>query len=470
MRKSIGRKIMLLMSVLGFMLMLICILNISALYNVERYNNSLAKTFENYNVAMQSGDSEVMQTAEEEYKYYVDRSNIRVSGTVVFNVALIIFSCLFMISNWIVVKKKIADPARDASRQLNSIVQKIEEEQGDLTERIQTKSQDEIGQLVNGINGFIDSLQVLMKKIKKQSENLMLSTNEVTEQVNESNESAMNVSAATEEISTNMDEVTSSLEHISDGSSKVLEKVQIMDKGAQEGSSNMLNIRNRARDMKEEAKGSKNDAIQVFREVGTSLHKAVGESKSVEQINVLTDNILNIASQTNLLALNASIEAARAGEAGKGFAVVADEIRVLAENSRETASDIQKISELVTSAVNKLASEASRMLEFVNDEVVRDYDNFVNIIVQYEQDAEDINGLLTEFAKQSAEISCTMEMMNKGIGDSNITVEQSAKAISRVAEDSSRLVAAISQIQHETDNNRLIAKDLENEVKRFQKV
>ena len=470
MKKSVGKKVMLMMGTLGIILVLICFLNLAALSNVARYNGDLARTFEQYNEAVQSGDSSAMKSADESYKYYVDRSNIRVSGTEIFDVVLIILGIILLVINSFLVKRFIAKPAKDANTQLDTIVRNIKAHQGDLTERIQTKSQDEIGQLVEGINGFIAHLQHLMKKIKLQSDNLMQSADEVTRQVNDSNESAINVSAATEEIATSMEEVAKTLESISEGSARVLEKVQLMDKDAQDGSANMLDIRNRARNMKEEAQGSKDDAVHVFHEVGASLHQAVEESKSVEKINELTDNILSISSQTNLLALNASIEAARAGEAGKGFAVVADEIRVLAENSRETANNIQQISALVTTAVNKLASEASKMLKFVNDEVLRDYDTFVNIIVQYEKDAEDINGILNKFAVQVGDISDTMDMMNQGIGNSNVIVDESAKAISRVADDSGRLVAAITSIQNEADSNRNISKNLENEVKRFKKI
>ena len=189
-----------------------------------------------------------------------------------------------------------------------------------------------------------------------------------------------------------------------------------------------------------------------------------------EQINALTGNILDISGRTNLLALNASIEAARAGEAGKGFAVVAEEIRTLADNSRETASSIQEISEVVTAAVNKLASEASRMLNFVNADVVRDYGKFVDIVAQYEKDADEMNDMLIAFAGQAMQMANTMKDMDQGISDIAVTVDESANAVSGVAEDATQLVNAISQIQQETANNQTISKELEGEVKRFEKV
>lgn len=222
--------------------------------------------------------------------------------------------------------------------------------------------------------------------------------------------------------------------------------------------------------MKTEALSSKNDAIAMFEEVGTTLERAVEESRSVEQINALTGNILDIASQTNLLALNASIEAARAGEAGKGFAVVADEIRALADNSRGTASSIQEISEQVTEAVNKLADSASKMLAFVNSNVVKDYDSFVKIAGQYESDAGMMDDILKDFAGQASAMTATMQRMNQGVNDIAGTVDESAKGVSGVAEDATQLVNAISRIQEETENNQAISKDLESEVGRFEKV
>ena len=94
------------------------------------------------------------------------------------------------------------------------------------------------------------------------------------------------------------------------------------------------------------------------------LH-SIEESRQIGNIDNLTNDILDIASQTNLLALNASIEAARAGEVGKGFAVVAEEIRQLAENSKNTASDIQNISVGVVRAVNQLIVQCTGSYEIL---------------------------------------------------------------------------------------------------------
>lgn len=470
MKKSIGRKVLFLMGMLGVFLVLICYLNMAALSNVKGYNDELSETFAQYNQAVQSGDTAQIENLKDTYTNLVQHSNLRVSGTSTFNKILIGIIVVLMVIVIFVVRKTIANPAKDASVHLAGIVQKIGENRGDLTERIETKSKDEVGQLVEGINGFMDQLQSLMKKLQEESANMMLSVEEVTGQVDESNKSAMNVSAATQQLAASMEEVAATLDQISRGSTQILQQVQEIDQSAQDGTANVSDIRNRAKTMKAEAEQSKETAIAVFEEVGASLEQAVEDSRNVEQINALTGNILDISGRTNLLALNASIEAARAGEAGKGFAVVAEEIRTLADNSRETASSIQEISGMVTAAVNKLASEASKMLNFVNEDVVRDYGKFVEIIAQYEQDANDMNDMLVAFAGQATQMADTMKDMDQGISDIAVTVDESANAVSGVAEDATQLVNAISQIQQETANNQVISKELEDEVKRFEKV
>ena len=182
-------------------------------------------------------------------------------------------------------------------------------------------------------------------------------------------------------------------------------------------------------------------------EIRGMLNEALEESRSVEKIKQLTGEILDITSQTNLLSLNASIEAARAGEAGKGFAVVADEIRALADSSANTANNIQNISNLVISAVEKLAGNAETMLQFVDEKVLQDYDEFVVVVEKYEHDADSMNNLIGDFSKNTGEIRDTISAMTTGLNDISVAVDESAKGVTNVAESAVSLVASMAQIQ-----------------------
>ena len=204
--------------------------------------------------------------------------------------------------------------------------------------------------------------------------------------------------------------------------------------------------------------------------MGQNLQTAVEASRSVEQINELTANILDIASQTNLLALNASIEAARAGEAGKGFAVVADEIRQLADDSRETANSIQSISTIVIEAVTSLSDNATGMINFVNTNIMDDYGKFVEIVSEYQRDTQEMSQTLSSFADETIAITKTMDDMNTGIDDISTTLEESSLGISDVANEATQLVNAISTILEETHNNQAISDELQSEVNHFERV
>ncbi len=470
MRKSLGRKTIVLVGVMGLFLVLSVFLNLSAWNVMSDFNVKIADYVHRYEEMVHSNDLQGIEALEKDMDYELDHSIIKIDGTVAFDYILLGVSVAFMLLVIVIVHRSIAKPAKDASAHMNQIVEKIKDNRGDLTERIEVKTKDEIAQLAEGINGFIAQLQDLMQNMQLQSERMLEAANEVSGQVVESNKSALNISSATEELAASMQEVNATMDQIASGSHDILERVQKMNDSADSGNETVEGIKSRAVVMQKETMESKENAINVLREIGEELESAVTESKSVDQINQLTGNILNIASQTNLLALNASIEAARAGEAGKGFAVVAEEIRSLAESSSKTANDIQDISRFVTEAVARLAKNARQMLDFIGEDVIKDYDSFVGIVNQYEEDADLMSRILGEFAEQAATMNVTMHTMNEGIEGISTTVGESARAVSSVAEDASVLVQAMTQIQDATEESQRISEELQGEVKRFEKV
>lgn len=370
----------------------------------------------------------------------------------------------------VIVLKTVASPARKASNHLGQIIDKIDQNEGDLTERIPIKTKDEVGQLVRGVNRFIDQLQGIMQKLKSESEHMNDSVNEITDGIRNSNESAGNVSATMEELSASMEEVAATLSQITHGIQDILVSAKDMNSQTEEGTTYVREIKGHALETKTNASASKESTSKMIANIREMLEKAIENSKSVEKINELTGEILNISSQTNLLALNASIEAARAGEAGKGFAVVADEIRVLADNSRDTANNIQDISQVVTDAVGDLSANADEMLQFIDHTVLADYDNFVEVTSQFHDEADGINGILEKLYDSVKELEQTMATIADGIEGINTAVDESAQGITNAAQSTSQLVEVLSDIQNEADTNKQISDTLKDEVERFRQI
>ena len=468
MNKSIGRKVLFMVGGIGLILLLSIYLNLAALNVISEQEKHITDDIQQYEAITQEANIEGLSELEADMAEWIATINKRILGTIIFDYILLGIGAVIVIISIANANRTLARPAKKASSQLNQIVENIDNNHGDLTARIDVKTKDEIGQLALGINVFIETLQKLMQKIQANSDNLLSAATTVSNQIDESNKTAFNVSAATEELAASMQEIAATLDELSNGSNDILERVEAMNSRADSGNEAVSEIKSRAVKMQKETVESKEHAFQILGDIGEQLKVAVNDSKSVEKINSLTKNILNIASQTNLLALNASIEAARAGDAGRGFAVVAEEIRVLAENSGATANSIQEISVLVTEAVEKLAQNAQEMLDFIGKDVINDYDEFVEIVTQYQKDAELMGSILTEVATQSSVVNETMNKMNTNISDVAATIGDSAKAVTSVADDASVMVMAMEQIHEETTQTMQISNELQNEVKRFE--
>lgn len=466
-KSSIGRTMVGILIGLGVITIAMCILNIKAFRVLEGFSQSLADAIHQYEA--QSGGAELAELTEE-IDYLLERIEIKISGTYIFDIILVGLAEVITVLAIVIAIRLIVKPTKKVCKDLRDVVDGIQNNEGDLTVRLDVKRNDEIGQIADGINHFMEVLQKHMLTMREDSEAMLQSIGIIMEEIDTSNQNVTNVSSSTEELAASMEEIAATISQVADGSTAVLDNVQEISQNADSRVEVVTEIKNRVEVMQQEVTNNKQKVTDVLEGIESELESSVKESANVKQIQELTNDILGIAGQTNLLALNASIEAARAGEAGRGFAVVAEEIRNLADNCQNTANSIQEISTVVVNAVAKLSDNAKELLSFVDGNVMKDYDSFVEIANQYQEDTVAMTEILQGFAGEAAKMSSTMTTMNTSINDIAITIDESANAVSSVAGDASDLVSAIMDIQNQTEENKKISEDIADGVKRFKKL
>lgn len=366
--------------------------------------------------------------------------------------------------------KRVVRPISQAQRDIKEIITGIDNREGDLTKRVAVVSDDEIAALGNGINTFMEKLQQILRMITNNSQKMDVVVNQVLDSVRTSNDNVSDLSAMTEELAATMQEVANSAGVINQSADAVREEVNVIaDKS--------LAINQYSMDMKQQADQMENDAKNTMEQTGarvnemmTVLGQAIEDSKSVDQVNSLTNDILDISSQTNLLALNASIEAARAGEAGKGFAVVADEIRQLADSSRETANRIQEINGVVVRAVHNLAENSNHMVEYMNDAILPEFRKFVESGMQYKDAATYIEGVMNEFTEKTDALKSEVDEIASSIQTITYAIEEGVNGVTSAAESTQMLVTDMGNISDRMGENQEIAEDLQKETAIFIKL
>lgn len=390
-------------------------------------------------------------------------------SSLVSNGIVIIISVILIIVAIYCVMKYVIKPIIATNKDIRDIIDGIDNGEGDLTKRVRVISNDEIADLGNGINLFMDKLQEILKLIIENTNYMENVVAEVDGSVVKSNDSASDLSAMTEELSATMQDVGLSVNTINDNADDILKDVEII-------ATKSDNINQFSKEMKANAEKIESDArynmVQTGEKVGNILdvlNKAIEDSKSVDQVNNLTNDILNISIQTNLLALNASIEAARAGEAGKGFAVVADEIRQLADSSRETANKIQSINSVVVAAVNNLSDNANNLVSYLQQTILPEFQTFVDGGVKYKENASYIENAMDEFVEKTDVLKKNMDEIAHSINTITTVVDDGAAGVNNAAISTQDLVEDIVNISNKMIENKSIAQNLKNSTNIFAK-
>lgn len=351
--------------------------------------------------------------------------------------------------------------------QVNAKIYDLVHNEGDLTQKLDVRSGDELELIAGNVNELLAYIRKIMIGISSGSMRLMSSSRKMVDHLSSADESITDVSATMQEMSAAMEETTSSLNQITEAIDEIYSSVERIAGNADAGKVSSQEMESRASGANDAAAEGEKKANIETEKMAASLNEKIAKSKSVEQIEILTSNIIEITEQTNLLALNASIEAARAGEAGRGFAVVADEIGKLAGNSADAAAKIRQVSAEVIQAVDELAEGSQQMIEFVRNSTEEGFGGLVATSENYATDANAMRAMMEQFAQTAEELRSTMDGIRESISAVNIAVEESAKGIAGVSESSVQLTGNVNDIQSEASGNNGIAEELATEVGKF---
>lgn len=421
-----------------------------------------SKAFEPFGWVLGTGnytddiDDDVLDV-KNEFSSYESNSRMAIIGiAVVMEVILILVLTLITVS--------IVKPLKKSLTHINEIAQ------GDFSKEFEQdllKRKDDFGQLADSLEKMRSEMNNLIGEVKSEALEITGMVQEIDTSIRALDDQIENVSATTEELAAGMEETAASSEEINAMSHEIESAAKSIAERSQDGANEADEIRERAVKIKKDTDENDRRTRSIHEEINESLTKALEDIKVVDQINVLAKSIMDITGQTNLLALNASIEAARAGEAGKGFAVVADEIRVLAEQSKAAVAHIQEVTVNVTAAVENLANDAERLLEFVGNDVVESLGGFAEMANSYNSDAANVDSLVTDFSASSEQLLASINGVMDAISDVSKTATEGATGTTDIAEKVGNVVQEAEAIKQKAETTYHSAEKLQKNVERF---
>lgn len=337
----------------------------------------------------------------------------------------------------------------------------------DFSTPIAITRKDEFGQTGIALNKAQKNVNILVKEIMENSQDISASSEELSATAEELSLRARSIDDAIANISDGMQESSAAAEEISASVEEVDSSVNELSGKAMEGSSSSSKSKEKATEVKNSGKKAIEETRNLYAEKENKMLEVIEDGKVVDNIKVMADTIGSIAEQTNLLALNAAIEAARAGEQGKGFAVVAEEVRTLAEQSSQAVTSIQETINRVRDAFKNSIDTGNDILSFINTEVHRQFNAYMETGDQYYNDSNFVSMMSEEIAAMSEEITATVGQVSEVVQDMAQTTQKSSEEVATIKESMDETTKSIEQVALTAHSQAELAQRLNEMVQKF---
>lgn len=310
-------------------------------------------------------------------------------------------------------------------------VRDIAEGDGDLTARIDVRGSDELGQLSDALNRFLERLQGLIREVRDTTSDVEASAGSMASMANENSSLIRQEHASIDQVSTAAAQMSAAIHEVARSAQQAAQASQDAEKLSRESARVVT------------------DNIASMRALAAEVERASEVIGSLEQetnnIGAVLAVIKGIAEQTNLLALNAAIEAARAGEQGRGFAVVADEVRALAARTQESTKDIQEMIERLQSG----AQNAVKVMQGGSGRAQESVDRAATVestLAQAAQGVDSINEMAAHIAAACEQQSSVTEEITRNITEIRDLSDRSAQTSAHGVDSSEQLSATAGRL------------------------
>ena len=304
---------------------------------------------------------------------------------------------------------------------------------------------DEVGLMGKSVAGMRENLRQSIVNLKDSSQTIYEEVSKVNDVSTQIREQCMDNSATTEQLAAGMQETSATTGTITQNIGDMRQGASDIAKLSKDGVRLSDEISERATALGESANSAMDRAGSMYDTIKTQVEKAVSAADCVKQINEMTESIMQISSQTSLLALNASIEAARAGEAGKGFAVVASEISKLANETSDSVTSINEIVLEVNSSVDEMVQSMEGTTKFLDEVVLKDYDQFRAISDQYNNDADVVKTSMENVEHAILSLTDSIGVIADAITGINTTIDEATVGVTDIAEKTGSVVTEAAQ-------------------------